>query len=133
MNKLQGKIKSVEVSDSLSIVSISITENIVISAIVIETPASSDYLKVGNTINVLFKETEVIIGSNEPHAISLQNRISGSVKIIEKGKLISKITVATEVGNIESIISSKAVEQLNLQEELAVEAMVKLNEIMLSK
>jgi len=133
MNSLSGKISDIRVSGNLSIVSIDIDQKVTLKSIIIENPVTSPYLKNGHQINVLFKETEVVIGKNEKHAISLQNRITGKVKNIERGELISKVIVKTEVGEIVAIISSNAVMQLELQIGSEVIAMVKLNETMLSE
>ncbi len=99
---------------------------------VIEIPETADYLRMGHEIHVLFKETEVVIGTDATHAISLQNRIHGVIQRIEQGKLLSKILIQTPMGGIISIISTNAVRQLGLKEGVRVLAMVKLNEIMLS-
>lgn len=132
MNKLSGQIEAIEVSGSLSIVSVKIQEQVTLKAVVIETPETADYLRLGNTIYVLFKETEVVIGTDETHAISLQNRIRGMIQQIDSGKLLSKLRISTPIGEVVSIISTNAVRQLGLEEGMAVVAMVKLNEIMLS-
>ena len=133
MNSLSGHIADVEVSGSFSLVSVEITEKITLQSIVIETPETASYLTKGNQIQVLFNETEVVIGTSENHSISLQNRINGLIKMIERGKLISRVVVNTEVGEIVAVISTNAVDQLGLKEQFAVSAMVKLNEIMLSE
>ncbi len=132
MNQLEGQIATIEVSGSLSLVHIKVSESLTFKAIIIETPESASYLRKDNPIKVLFKETEVVIGTREDHAISLQNRISGKVIRVERGALISKVTLHTEVGEIASVISTNSVDRLGLKEDSAVVAMVKLNEVMLS-
>ena len=133
MNSLSGRIAHIRVSGSLSLVSVDITENITLKSIVIETPDTAPYLTMGNQINVLFNETEVVIGIGEKHAISLQNAMKGLVTEIERGELIGRVTVRTEAGEIVAVISTNAIDQLGLRENLEVMTMVKLNEIMLSE
>ena len=133
MNSLEGHIISVEVSGSMSIVTVKLAEKLHLRAIVIETPESSPYLVNGRRIKMLFKETEVVLGTFEEHRISLQNRISGTVKAIEKGQLLTKVLIDTELGEISSVISTKSTEQLNIKASSRVWAMVKLNEMMLSE
>ena len=60
MNILKGEIEKLTISGSLTLIGINVN-NIGMSAIVIDTPKTAPYLKVGNTITVVFKETEVII------------------------------------------------------------------------
>jgi len=132
MNKLSGHISEIEVSGSMSLVTIDVSSNIRLKTIIIDTPQTASYLVIGKKIQAVFKETEVIVGLDQAHAISLQNRISGIIQNIEPGQLLSKITINSEVGNIVSIISTNAVASLKLEKGTSVTAMIKLNEIMLS-
>jgi molybdopterin-binding protein len=131
MNSFKGHIIKIEVKDQLSIVSIQISDENKLHAVVVETPETAEYLSINQEIKVLFKETEVIIGKGNDLAVSIQNRISGVVTHIEKGVLLTKVTIKTRIGDIESIISTRAVHELNIKQNDSVVAMVKLNEIML--
>lgn len=133
MNSLKGHIKEVEVNGSLSLVTIALSDEIFFKAIIIETPETASYLSEGHLVKVLFKETEVVIGRDIKHLISLQNQIRGEIKRIERGLLLSNIIINTPAGDISSIITTNAVDQLSLKEKLTVYAMVKTNEIMLSE
>ena len=106
--------------------------NVIITSIVIETPKTARYLKVGVPIKVMFKETEVIIGKISKD-ISLQNRIPVKVVKIKKGQLLSQVDLQFGKLTISSIITSNAVEQLQLAVGTDVIAMIKTNEIMLSE
>jgi molybdate transport system regulatory protein len=132
MNILPGQIENVIHSGSLSLVYIKV-QNTRISSIIIDTPISAPYLKTGNNINVIFKETEVIIGKGFTHQISMQNKFTGTILTIESKDLLSKLTIDTTVGRISSIITTNAVKQLELNEGTEVTAMVKTNEIILSE
>ncbi len=132
MNKLQGQITKIETSGNLSIVHVSITEQIKLKAIVVERPETALYLREGNEIAMLFKETEVVMGTDAIHAISLQNKISGVIKKVEKGALLSKVVLESGAGDIISLISTNAVNQLDLKVGMNAMAMIKLNEVMIS-
>jgi len=131
MNSFKGHIIEIAVKDQLSIVSIQISDGNKLHAVVVETPETAEYLSINQEIKVLFKETEVIIGKGNDLPVSIQNRITGVVTQIEKGVLLTKVTIKTRVGDIESIISTRAVHELNIQQNDSVVAMIKLNEIML--
>ena len=133
MNTLKGHIQSIEVSGGMSVVSVSVGEKLRLKAIVIETPETAAYLKKGGEITLMFKETEVVIGTLEDHKISLQNRIAGRIIKIHSGRLLSRLDLETPVGQIGSIISTSAVNDLGLKVNTPVCAMVKLNEMMLSE
>ncbi len=131
MNNLPGTISSIETHGNLTLVKIDIS-NISFTSIVIETPDTVDYLKIGRGINVMFKETEVIIGKGKAQ-ISLQNRIPTRIIAIKKGQLLSQITLQYNDHSLSSIITSNAVDQLELTPGTEVIAMVKTNEVMLSE
>jgi molybdopterin-binding protein len=132
MNRLQGNIVAIEVSGAMSVVSVAITEKILLKAIVIETPETAAYLHEGSEIAMLFKETEVIIGTGENHRISLQNKIPAKIRHIEKGALLSKINLDITPVEITAIISTHGVAELGLKARLNVTAMIMFNVMMLS-
>jgi molybdopterin-binding protein len=132
MNKLAGHIADIETNGELSLVSVKVTEGVVLRAIIIDTPATAPYLKQGASVNITFKETEVVLGTSAEHQISLQNRITGTIVHIEKGRLLSRVRIQTRAGEICSVVSSRAVAQLDFKETMNVCAMIKLNETMLS-
>lgn len=131
MNILNGEIESIQVNGSLSLVKIRLGE-VRLTSIVIDTPDSSNYLKVQNKVKVIFKETEVILGKGENLPISLQNKIVGQVESIESGELLSKVILKTAAGTVTSIITTNAVKQLEITLNSKVTAMIKTNEMMLS-
>ena len=131
MNSLQGKISKIEVSGKMSLVSIKVGETD-FKSIVIETPDTVDYLVEGGDILVLFKETEVIIGTGNSFQISLRNKIAGRIIDLEIGSLLASVTLDTAVGTIVSIITANAVKNLGLTVGSEVMAMVKTNEILLA-
>ena len=132
MNSLKGKIEAVNVSGDLSIVTVKVN-NTNFSAIVIDTPKTDNYLVKGNPVNVIFKETEVIIGVGSVEGISLRNKLFGEVISIASDTLLSKLIVDTDVGEITSIITSKSVKRLKIEVGTKLTAMIKTNELMLSK
>lgn len=132
MNSLKGEIEHIEISGNLSLVGIKVGE-CHFKSIVVETPETVDYLRVGGAVDVLFKETEVIIAIGDNLQISLRNKMISTITSIEKGKLLAKLVLQTNAGEVISIITSNAVDNLNLKEGSEVIAMVKTNEILLAK
>lgn len=133
MNEFRGEIIDIEVNGSLSLVSVNIGDNFVLKSIVVETPETAEYLSVKKDVKVLFKETEVVLCTDNNVAISFQNKIEGIIQHIEKGTLLSKVEITTKAGEMVSIVSTNAVNQLGLKHGADIIAMVKLNEIMLSE
>ena len=133
MNKFNGYIKEIQVNGDLSLISIHVSEEINLQTIVIETPETANYLGINNPVKILFKETEVIIGKGSNIPISVPNKISGIIKKIKIGTLLSHVNIDTPIGEISSIISTQSINQLDLKTEDLVVAMVKLNEVMISE
>ena len=132
MNIFRGHIEKVKVNGELSIVQVRIGE-VLFSTILIDTPETVSYLEKGSEVGVIFKETEVILGVGDMSGISLRNKIKGKVVDIASDNLLSRVRIKTGIGIISSIITSNAVKQLEIVSGMEVTAMVKTNEIMLSK
>lgn len=130
MNRFQGIIKEINTNGSLSLVKVDV-KGILFSTIIIDTPDTLPSLEQERTVDVIFKESEVVLGK-EPFQISLQNRIPGSIQTIEQSELLSKVTLNTSVGTVTALITTKAVSDLDLSEGQDAVALIKTNEIMLS-
>ena len=131
MNILPGTIANIKSHGNLTLVKVTVAD-LSFTTIVIETPDTASYLKQDASIKVMFKETEVIIAEDDL-GISLQNRIPGQVTAINKGALLSQVTLRYQDHTVTSIITTNAVDQLGIIPGSKVVAMVKTNEIMLSE
>lgn len=132
MNSVTAKISSIQTSGSLSLVSLEAGLN-KLSAILIDTPETLPFLKVGNTVKAIFKETEVAIGLSKTDRLSMRNQFPGVIKEINESELLSKVVLQIETGDISSIITTKAVRSLDLKVGIDAVAFIKTNEIMLSE
>lgn len=132
MNRLQGHIISIESEGALSVVTVKVASEMELRCIVIDTPDSASYLVKDREVEVLFKETEVVIGLEGISGISLSNRIPSKVETLETGALLSSLDLACPSGKIRSIISTRSARELGLAPGKSVIAMIKLNEVMLS-
>ena len=133
MNNLSGKIKHIKNSEYISEVSIELENNSIFNVFLVETPQTASYLNLGQKINLLFKETEVIISMNLMPEISVQNQLKAEIIEIKPGKILSEITLKSAVGEIKSLLSSTVLQQMNFAESQEVLILVKANEIMLSE
>ncbi|MHB1146171.1 MAG: TOBE domain-containing protein [Lutibacter sp.] len=131
MNILTGNITSIQGSESLSLVKIAVG-NTIFTSIIIDTPESETYFKIGNTVKVYFKETEVIIAKNEPLNISIQNKILCKIGSMSQGEILTELHLSFGEFMIKSLITSNASKILNLKNGDTVLALIKTNEISLS-
>lgn len=132
MNRLEGTIKEIITHEGISLVRLDSPGNLVFTSVVIDTSETAGYLKTGNRVSMLFKETEVSIAKGAVENISLQNRIPCKIKAINKGILFCGLHLVCGDNNLYSIITSNACRQLMLKENDAVIALIKTNEVSLS-
>ena len=133
MNKLPGKIKHIKNSEYLSEVTIALENNAMFNVFLVETPQTASYLKPEQKINLLFKETEVIISKNLTPEISIQNQLKAEIIEIKPGKILSEILLKSAGGEIKSLLGSTLLQQMNFAESQEVLILVKANEIILSE
>lgn len=131
MNILTGTISQIQSHEGISLVKVRSGE-VIFSSIVLDTPETAHYLKVENTVKIIFKETEVIISKDLKANISIQNQLLCRIDAIKKGVILSEINLMHEDQIIKSIITSNACEQLDLKENDSVMALIKTNEVSLS-
>lgn len=67
------------------------------------------------------------------HAINVRNQFRGRITEIIHGSVVSEISVETGIGIITSVITSRSVQDLNLQIGSEVLALVKATEVSIAK
>lgn len=132
MNRLKGKIELINSHDELLLIELNVQET-KMKAIIIGKPNDYSYLEIGNEIAILFKETEVTISIDKQLNISTQNKITCTVDSIEKGRILSQVNLNFNGVPLSSIIATTSVENLNLNRQDTVTALIKTNEIILSE
>lgn len=131
MNTLEAKILYYRTSGQIIICELESFGSIA-TAVLLDSPADMDYLKEGNTVNMLFKETEVIIAVGGIGSLSLNNRFCGKITSIERGDIFTSIMIDFGTG-IESVITTKSALRLGLETGMTVTALVKANEIAIGR
>lgn len=132
MNQLNGIVTAVQCNGHLSLVDVSIGDD-TFTALLLETPDSAPYLKPGCAVALLFKATEVSLAKNLSGLISLRNRIPAVVRAIKRGELISEIELDYRGQRFYSVITTRAIDRLELKVGDDAEALVKANEMSLKE
>lgn len=101
------------------------------SSIILEGTKGEIHYKIGDSVNIVFKETEVGIAKGLSGQISFRNRFAGKIKKIEQGKVLTKIVLDYKGRTIDSILSTRSTEVMDLKMNETVEWLVKSNEISL--
>ena len=130
MNKLRGRITQIESNDHVSLVDVDVNGDS-FTATLLETPDDASYLRVGNSVDVLFKETEVSLAKGLSGLISLRNRMPTTVKQVRSGVILSEVLLDYRGQTISSIITTRSISRLDIKPGDEVEALVKANEMTL--
>ncbi len=132
MNKLPGIITNIQQSGAILLVDIKVADCL-FSALLIESANQPEWVKIGETIDIVFKETEVSLAKNLSGQISLRNRMQCVVLKIDRGELLSRVFLKFQDYTLSSAITTCSVDSLNLNIGDEVEALVKSNEVSLMK
>ena len=132
MNKLKGKIVDIQSSDNMSIIHADVDGD-VFSSIVLEGKKGPANYKMQDSVTLLFKETEVGLAKGLTGMISLRNRFKATIRKIDKGPILAKVTLNYKRHTIESIITARSAEQMQLKEKEEIEWLVKSNEVTLMR
>jgi len=152
MNTLNGEITTITTEQNISLIK-ALAEGRLFHSLVLDTPATSPWLKEGAPIRVLFKETEVMIAlppdspsppsDPSPLRISVRNQLPCRIIAISRGAILCELTLSLTPDQsssqpaasgpvIRSIITRSACESLGLKENQDVIALIKTNEVSLA-
>jgi molybdate transport system regulatory protein len=130
MNHLNAVIKSVETEDNISLVIVEAAD-ILFSTLVIDTPATSAYLKEGNEIIMVFKETAMSIAKDLSGGLSIRNRFPATVTDVTCGKVLTSVSLNCKGIMLMAIITTRSANELAIKAGDTVEGLVKTNDISL--
>jgi len=128
MNTLRGTIISIKHEDSLMLVFIDIKGQIFSSLILAND--NDKWIEVGSNVDVLFKETEVMIATKES-LVSARNSFVSTIKDIENGKLLSSVTFDFNGSEINAIVTKDAINDLKCNIGNDFRWFVKTNEVII--
>jgi len=130
VNQLTGQITAIESNHHVSLVDVTV-EGEVFSATLLETPETAPYLRLGQPVTMLFKETEVSLAKNLSGLITLRNRFPVTITEIERGTIMSAVRLAYRGLPLTSVVTTRSLDKLGLVPGDIVEALVKANEVVL--
>lgn len=125
MNKIQCTIIDIISDHQITLVSMQSKEHI-FSAMLLD-----HHLEIGMKVNVLFKESEVMICDSSYSKISARNRFVSRVLSVHKNRIIARVVFEFEGGIISSLVSAIAIDELMIAEGLMFGWFVKSSEVMI--
>jgi molybdate transport system regulatory protein len=130
MNRIEVIIKQVMNSGGIIMVDME-ASGLNMTALLIDAKHNPGWLKTGNLIYAVFKETEVSIAKDFSGKISLRNKLPCRVRQVDRGELMSIVHLTFLDYKIQSAITTRSVDMLDLKADDDVTAMIKANEITL--
>jgi molybdate transport system regulatory protein len=130
MNKLKAIIKQIKCSSGITLTDVE-ADGIQLSALLVDVPSKPEWLTEGNEIFVAFKETEVSIAKNFTGKISMRNQLKCCVDNIQRGVILSIVKLSFNNTHINSAITTRSVDMLELAQGDKVTALIKANEVSL--
>ena len=87
-------------------------------------------LAVGQEVGILFNPTELFLARDLQGEISIRNRFEGEIVAVEKGDVLSKITLKCGTAQLISIITTASAERLGCDIGQPMTALLKTNELL---
>jgi len=125
MNQLTATIIQIENIDSLNLLTLSCGEQI----IKILTLELNPNLKVGSSVKLSVKSTDIAMAKNCGGMLSYTNQLKGKIIQLNNGKLLSSIGVDIEGFRLESIIMLNSSLKMNLRVGDEIVALIRGNDI----
>lgn len=132
MNRLPATITAIQQSGTILLVDAEAGGQ-GFSALLIESIHRPEWLEVGKAVDLVFKETEVSVAKILQGQISMRNRMKCAVMKIDKGELLSMITLQFKSFTVVPSITTRSVNALQLKIGDDVDALVKANEVSLMR
>ncbi len=112
MNTIKGTVVSVNSANGVSEVEVK-TPLGSVYAVVLESPEEAEFVKQNKQVKCIFKETEVLLLREK---VSQINLFEGTIKSLEKGRVLSMLVVDCKGEEIRVMLTSRQVDNLGLSQ-----------------
>ncbi len=128
MNQLRGTIKNIKSIDGITHIYVEVGDKILSSLIL---SREAEYQK-EESVNLLFKETEVMIASKES-VVSARNSFISPITFINMGEILAEVQFNFDGIPITSIVTKGALDDLKCEVGKEFRWFIKSNEVVLQK
>ncbi len=128
MNRIAATIKNIDTAGAISLVTLA-AHGQEFSCVLIETPETAPYLRIGHRVWMIFKETELSVATHWKGEISLRNRFPGNISQLEFGQILTKVGIDFFGTPLTAIITTASARRMGLTIGAEVTGMVKTTEL----
>ncbi len=111
MNQITATVEDIVETDIVTYIRLSSSKTI-LNLIKAKTPK---WLNVGDKVYCKFSEASVCVSKDCPGKISIENKLSATLKDIRKNDSLCELTFDSDIGNIISLITTRAYDILELE------------------
>lgn len=125
MNKIKARVTDIKSMDNLNIVAFEAGEHSMqMMALGLNIP-----IKIGSSVILGVKASNVSIAKNMPTMISISNQLSCIVEELHKGELLCSVKLRFNNAIIESVITMKSLLKMNIKVGDNIIALIKASEL----
>ncbi|SFV61525.1 Molybdate-binding domain of ModE [hydrothermal vent metagenome] len=125
MNKIKTTIQDIKIVKEIYFITLKINEQY----INILNFNINNKIKIGDIVYITIKSTNIALSKNLPEDISITNRLNAKIIDINNGEILTAIKLDIDGFILESIITTKAYLDMNLNIDDKIIALIKSNEI----
>ncbi len=133
MNILRGNIVGIEYNGNLIIVEACISKGSNLKVIVLGDSNTDKYLWQNNTIELLFNESEVILGKGTKGWLSVTNKLDCTLKHVDYGKFFSRMQFDISGQCFYALVPTESLDNADITTGEQYEVMIKINDIFLKQ
>lgn len=131
MNKIKVKVLNYYTQDGIALLDLSYHWDL-FTVLLINEKENSPFVSLGEELFILFKETEVALSKKRLEQ-SIRNNLNTHVLSVERGDILSRINLDYRGNLIQSLITTRALEDMEIQEGDNLFALIKANDISILK
>lgn len=133
-NQIQGTVETVEYSEVNAQIHIKLKSGNTLVSNITKNAAVDLEINQGDEITAFFKSSNVLISTDSSLVLSARNKFEGKITSIIKDKINSELVI--DIGNADSIVSiitTNAINSLDLKEGMTVNAVIKSSDVMIGR
>ncbi|MEO1434741.1 MAG: TOBE domain-containing protein [Bacteroidota bacterium] len=128
MNHFNGHITKLQTGEQLILIEVE-AQGLQFTGVLMDQEGYQG-LEIGQPISVMFNATELFLAKDLAGEISIRNRFHGTVRQVDRGEVLSKITLQCGQADLVSIITTASAERLGCQPGAELTALLKTNELL---
>ena len=128
MNKLEAEVINIDSLENLAIVQFNFKDTTLSMM-----SLGLSNIEIGTKVILSINASHIAIAKDLEGDISLSNRLDCVIKKLDKGKLLSSLTLSFKEIILTSIITTNSVNRINLKENDQITALIKASELSIQK